>query len=142
MRFLSVIVAALIVIGFGRMMDAPAAVNSPVCAEGSCTLPIENAAECATCPEVEISKKAYPEWLLEHKKTCSICSRLSCPENPSYDGRRAPVRKVVGVVAKVPGKVAKAGAVVVKAPVKAVRAVRQARPARRILGRVFCRRRR
>lgn len=93
------------------------------------------------------------------KEGCDGCDDGVCPivveipDTPTYSafvgsfgckscqGPLHKVGKVFGKVAKVPGKIVRGAGRVARVPFRAVRGVVRARPIRRVLGRVFGRRR-
>ena len=121
MKPLSVIAAMLVVIGVGNLMNDSTA-STPV------ALPAERATDCDKCP-ITVEIPAVPTYAAAiGASDCGSCRR--------------PIAKATGKVLRVPGKaVKKAGKVIVRSPIKAVRAVGRAKPVRRVLGRIFGRRR-
>ncbi len=141
MRFLSVVACVLLVIVSFNLMNAPA--DEPI------VIPDEQ----VVVPTPPVVPDGCDKGGCDmDKKDCDIVVEI--PDTPTHSayigsgvrgGCRHPVVKgigrAVGKVAKVPGKIARGVGKVARVPCRAVRGVVRAKPIRRVLGRVFGRRR-
>ena len=137
MKALPVIIVALLVIGVGNLMNNTTAQPVALPDKQAATAP----ADCDGCDQNGCT------ITVEIPLTPTYVAAVGASD---YGSCRRPVAKGVKKAGKAAGKIARVpiravkriGKVVVRAPARIVRAVGRAKPVRRVLGRIFGRRRR